>query len=606
MTIAKWISLGISVVALLIMLISFIVGTRRGLKRSVIRLFYIAISVLVSGIFAFTICEFVMDLSIPALGGTVRNYLSTMISEMLGDAFKLSGTIAFATLLAELLVASIVFVVLFFVLKFVTLIIYKLTTKRKKLKNDKGEYYTVTNKKGKEVLAREAIKHRWLGGLVGLVQGAAIALIMFMPVSGISNIISKVQSTASASERTVVNENIIDEFVPANIKPYLNVYNDSIFNKAVGWLNVDQGLFNWVTTKKVDNEKISFTDEVLKLNEVYEVTNKFGVSIDNFQNDLFNFSTDKFVSFFDTALDEAFDSLLAKHILTDLSNSAASNFNIMQDLSISDINWDGDREKLTSIIRDNVDIVKKLIVNEGVIIEDIELARFGKSLNTVRELSLVGLDLFEKSMDKAFTQFGVYDYAKEYGVTLNKDVVNFKTTNFENLLGTVDEAIVLADKLSSMGDLSSTEKITNEDIDTLVGILDSDLGESVKEELDTTMKDTIKEELNITLKEETNLVESASTLNDFLKAEDQETLDAKAEEIVDVLKSDEGLVDLLTYNENTFEISDEQYEALEKAIEGDEELQKILDMFKTPGNSGGGVSPAFGANAKEFNVNWIL
>ncbi len=581
MTISNWISLGITIVALLFMLVGFLVGIKRGLKRSIIRLIYLAVCALLSGIFAFAICELIMDINLPFLGGTVRNYLSTMISEMLGDTLKLSGTIVVATTLAQLLVSSIIFVLMFFILKYISLIIYKLTTKRKKLKNEKGEYYTVTNKKGKEVLAREPIKNRWLGGLVGLAQGIALVMIMFMPISGISNIIAKIDSSASAStDSKVVNESIIDEFVPSNIQPYLNVYNDSLFNKMFGWINLDQGLFNWVTTKEIDNQKVSFTNEVLAINEVYQVTNKHGVSIDNFQNDLYNFSNSQFVAFFGEAIDESFDSILVKNLLTDVSNSGAARLNINQGYSASSIDWQGDAVKLTSIIEDNVDIVKKLMVQESVSMDDIHLATFGKSLNTARELSLVGLDLFEKSMDKVFNKFGVYNYASEYGVTLNTNTINFKTANFENLLGTVDDAIVLADKLSSME--SNNEKITSEDIDILVGILDSDLDESVKEQLDTTMKDTIKEELNITLKEETNIVESASTLNDFLKAEDQETLDAKAEEIVDVLKSDEGLVDLLSYNENTFEISDEQYEALEKAVAGDEELQKILDMFKTP------------------------
>ncbi len=576
---AGWITLGFSILLPLIVVAGFLLGLKRGLKRSAIRLGYVAICLALAGVTAYLLAGVVTGISFSFLGGrNLTEFFAEIIRDTLGNSQKFNPTAEMLALCVRLVVSSVLFVVVFLIYMLITYIIFARTTKRKPYIDSKGEQIKYKDKKGNEKFTLEIIKHRWWGGLIGLIQGFLVAFCIAVPFSGIGNIVYKINSTASANTGNQ-STNIIEEFVPQSITDYLGAYNKNAFNVVFGWMNVDQAMFNLLTTTNVDGYKLSVTDEILTINEVYETTSENGILINNFRYSIYNLPNSKFYNYVSTVIDQAFNSTFAKQLVVDYSNYLASNAGVEQNAKISDSEWHRDNIRIKTVANDNASLLKDLIAGIAVDFENIELASLGKLLNTGRELSFVGSEMFNTYVDKLFNKFGIYDYATENDLSLG--TLHFDTCNFEKLLGTIDGAVKLAKKLEVMGSVGNKDTITAEDLDILATLGDEDFDETVKAELDTKIKDYIDSnaDLDVNLKEETDLIESAVILSEFLNNQGGDI--ASAESVVQAIEADEELLKLLGYNNNAFMISEQQYQALEEASQGKTFALELLNMFVT-------------------------
>ena len=577
MSIAGWITLGFSILLLLIVVAGFLFGLKRGLKRSGIRLGYIAICLVFAGISSYLISGILVDLRLSFLNNlTLAEYSAGLIRDLFGNSSKFNPTSEMISMVAQLILTSILFVITFLVFWFITYIIFACTNKRKPYIDSNGEKILYKDKKGNEKPTLEIIKHRWWGALIGTIQGFLIAFTIAVPFSGIGNIVYKINSTASATSGNE-STNIIEEFIPAGYADYLSVYNKNVFNVVFGWMNIDQGMFNLLTTKRVDGEKLSITNEILTINSVFETASEYGVTLDNFRNDVYNLSNSDFNKFMSAFIDQAVDSTLAKQLIVDYANYQAENAGVEQKAKISDAEWNRDKLRFKTLVGDNVNLIKNLIGGINVNIDDMELSSFGKVLNTGRELSFIGSDMFNKGVDKLFKKFGVYDFANEHEISVNS--LNFSTCNFEKLLGAIDGAVKLANKLESMGNIGNKDTISAEDLDVLATLADEDFDETVKAELDSKIKDYISnnESLDVNLKAETDLIESAVILSEFLNNEAGSL--ASAEAVVQAIEADEELLKLVGFNNNAFVVSEEQYQALVEASQGKTFALDLLDVF---------------------------
>ena len=574
---ANWITLGFSILLLLIVVAGFLFGLKRGLKRSGIRLGYIAICLVLAGVSAYLIAGILVDLRLSFLNNlTLAEFSAGLIRDMFGNSSKFNPTSEMISMVARLILTSILFVVTFLVFWLITYIIFACTTKRKPYIDSNGEKILYKDKKGNEKPTLEIIKHRWWGALVGTIQGFLIAFTIAVPFSGIGNMVYKINSTVSASSGNE-NTNIIEEFVPPAVADYLGAYNKNAFNVVFGWMNVDQAMFNLLTTKRVEGEKLSVTNEVLTINEVYGSISSYGITLDNFRNDVYNLSTKDFNNFMSSLIDQGIDSTLAKQLIVDYANYQAENAGVEQYAKISDAEWNRDKLRFKTMVSDNVSLLKNLIGGINISMDDLELASLGKVLNTGRELSFIGTDMFNKGVDKLFNKFGVYDFASEHEVSVSS--LNFNTCNFEKLLSTIDGAIELANKLEGMGSIGNKDTISAEDLDILATLGDEDFDQTVKAELDSKIKDYISsnESLDVNLKAETDLIESAVILSEFLNNEAGSI--AYAEAVVQAIEADEELLKLVSYNDNAFVISEEQYQALVEASQGKTFALDLLNVF---------------------------
>lgn len=144
--------------------IGALLGLKRGLNRSVLRLVIVAVSVLAAWLLREKLTEIIMNLDISGIvgsanpGDTIRTMIEGAFSAEQADMVKLVMPIV------QILVGVIAFLLSFIVLKFASLIIFWILK--------------IFVRPGKR-------KNRLFGGLVGLAQGALVAYFICVPLNGL-------------------------------------------------------------------------------------------------------------------------------------------------------------------------------------------------------------------------------------------------------------------------------------------------------------------------------------------------------------------------------------------------------------------------------------
>lgn len=147
------------------LIIGFLLGMMRGSRRAMLRLILVVLCLVAAFCLKGVITDMVMQLDID--GQTAEQYIVSQLPEELASLGDLIMPIV------TLIVMAVVFLVLFFGIKFVSwLIIFpicKIFVKKARKKED-GSYGN---------------KHPLIGGIVGLVQGAAVALVLCVMLNGL-------------------------------------------------------------------------------------------------------------------------------------------------------------------------------------------------------------------------------------------------------------------------------------------------------------------------------------------------------------------------------------------------------------------------------------
>ncbi len=226
------ITIALSVLAVLIIVIAALAGLRRGVILSAVKVGVTALSALLS----FVVCRLCMSLFTKKLGSLLLTKLSSVLPEKLSDLLG-SGSIALditAGFIAALL-APVFFVIFYLLIKLIVDIIASIVCKLCGLRR----------------------KLNGFGALIGAVNGVLIALIVFVPLTGL--VITAQKVTGSISELDSENEaienvrNIHEEIV----KPV----SDSFCIRTLSKLG-SKSVFDALTVYTVDGTKINASEEV--------------------------------------------------------------------------------------------------------------------------------------------------------------------------------------------------------------------------------------------------------------------------------------------------------------------------------------------------------
>ena len=164
----NYLELGMIVLTILPIVVGFLIGLIRGIKRSVARAITIVVCVVLAGVLCGVLTGVLMDLEVPGEGVTVEVMLRDTLSEMMGEMDLDDIIVPFAKGLVQL----IVFILVFWVLQFLTWIIVT-------------PICAAIFGSGEKKKDPRPKKHRLFGGLIGAVQGFAIALVVCMIFSGL-------------------------------------------------------------------------------------------------------------------------------------------------------------------------------------------------------------------------------------------------------------------------------------------------------------------------------------------------------------------------------------------------------------------------------------
>ena len=293
-----WASVGILVFFLLI---GFLCGLVRGLKRSSLHLIFFVVSIVVAFCITKTVTNAVLNVTITVNGNTQT--LNQFIMEALNQQFNLTAYETATQFIGKLplaIVAPILFILLslgsFIVFDILYLIISRIAFGKKK----------------KDF--KEHKPHRWLGSLVGAVEGFLFLFILFAPLTALTKTYSQivaVQSEATSAQVLMLSETdlqngeenqnqnlgedsgnepgqnnhlqtipeLLGNNIPKEVNESILAYNNSILGKVCGAGGLDKALFDGLSNFKLNGKKISLRTELLNLADTY---NNFVVVYNNY------------------------------------------------------------------------------------------------------------------------------------------------------------------------------------------------------------------------------------------------------------------------------------------------------------------------------------
>lgn len=514
---AKTISLVLDLLFFIVVLIGFLWGIKRGLKKSVNRMLLIIISIAVSLIVSGLLTNMLFNMSLFDINGSrsIEDYLTKSISNLIGEGDFLTAQAVFV--LAKGLINLIAFIVVFLIIKFITWIIYLIIMRDTRADKAEREQLKQAGLKPK--------KYRWWGGLVGAVQGALVALCLFIPISGISGVVADISNpTANATKSSQYEHSIVLDLVPKKYLDYVNVYENTITNKAFGWLKLDNLLFNTLTSGKVDGVRISFRNEVKSVNKIYSTLKKSNL-IENdktvVSDRIKNLSEEEFSSITNEISNSITSSKLIRFALVDISNYGARELGVEEKVRVKDLDWEKENEILSGALSDVTFSIKPVIANmvssqndslSNILSnEEIDFGRFGKGIDKLKNMALFK-DLYKPAFQKLLSSAQIIKYGDEIGFDFRK--INITNVVWEKELGNLGKALKLANQLKDKTDLSEISGSEIKDILTSMG--ESQVGE----EFDKLIAKELEEQYNVVVPDDFSITTDAELIETTSKAID--------------------------------------------------------------------------------------
>lgn len=346
---AAVLSSALTCIFFLFLILGFLYGLWRGFSKSLTRLI-IVVAVAVATFFIvpkltnILLTADISSFNIEVNGVVMQNveqfiidYLSQI--EMVNNLINASPTfMQFIQVLPQILVNIVLFIVLFMLLKMVSMIIYWIVA---------AIFFPKKKTAGKN-------KHRFVGAIVGAVQGLLVAVVVMIPVFGLVNLADNAQTALSASKAEIQASQTADtnepitlnghifytqepEEQPENssneasidaaletVKEYTTALEENFIYKtlnSIGIIKLSNAVFDELTSVTVEKEEgqveYKFTTEAVKISEIYPYIELVIESEIDIQNK----------DFIDTLIlltDKAYESPLIGDILTEIIKEAAT------------------------------------------------------------------------------------------------------------------------------------------------------------------------------------------------------------------------------------------------------------------------------------------
>ena len=307
------VSIVLTVLAIFIIVLSVIVGIKRGMKKSFFRLGWLFVTALILWFVTPPISNALNSIDLTSLGlevaGPVHrlsdigvNLLNEIVRNI-GDAELaniISGSNAlnsFAANLPTLILNIVMFVLLFFITKYLLWPIYALISSKifdkdkrarkqyeKRLRELKKKGMPISNADLKSVPQKKN-NYRAVGGIVGLVTGLLVCAVTFSPIVGVSSIYNTVYSEVMTTTEEGEEAPLLSTIEGGEeVNSILSSYEDSVSSKILRYTGMEfmsNVIFSNMAVMDVEDEKIKLTDEVNSLvsaynevNSIVEVTSK--------------------------------------------------------------------------------------------------------------------------------------------------------------------------------------------------------------------------------------------------------------------------------------------------------------------------------------------
>ncbi len=290
----------LNVVLIAMLVFGFLIGLR-GLKKATSSLFTFLITMVVVIFLAGPVSSWVLSWQFG--GRSLETIMNDAISSAFGSSLassELAQNLAkgIPTMLVSIVVCIVLILIIGAIFKIIGNIIYKLIFG----KEDKKVVEEVQIVNDVPQMTKKTIKpkkHRLLGGLVGFVHGALLAIVMFMPLVGVVNIVNDIAGTNEVSAEEYVankymnvdNGNVIlladeagenssfelkpakellKEYLPTEFYTYAKALDNSIIAKIGKIGNMSETSLNIIARCDINGETIKLGKELRQIAKVYD------------------------------------------------------------------------------------------------------------------------------------------------------------------------------------------------------------------------------------------------------------------------------------------------------------------------------------------------
>ena len=544
---ASVLSSSMTTIFLVFLTLGFLWGLWRGFSKSITRLL-IVIAVAVATFFIVpTISHAIATANVSSLNlsvnGTPVQTLNEFVTEYLSSIPKINDLMnasptftEFIQVLPEILINIVLFIVFFFVVKMISMIIYWILC---------AIFFSKKKTAGKN-------KHRFIGGVIGGLQGLLVCCIIMIPMFGLINLAGDAEAALNASrtelEATVDNSGnttpetfnsyivettsdedsddqnnslTIDETLDT-INVYINALKGNFIYKTlntVGVVKLSNSMFDELTTIKVStaqgSKNYKFTTEAVELSSMYPYLELIIDSDFDIQNNEF---IDKII----LLVNKSYDSPLLGDIISEIIQEAAR---IWTDTSIDRSERvfigiaapDLGSDDLNAVLDEQLVIIKNAdkATLQAKLVDVLKIAQVAndtiKIADQVKEsLSDISVENLESIFDMIVENETIKDVIKdvvttdtleELGIndvgtqTLIVDVmtniIDSEDLDISNEVAATKEIFGLAEEINKAQDLNTKVELEQDKIDSLV---DSFANSTVITELIKTKQEAETEE----------------------------------------------------------------------------------------------------------------
>ena len=246
----------LDVLFIVILLIGFWAGFRRGVKRSALELGLTFAGILICGFITPPITNALLGINISAGGETTT--LQGLIVEMLAQDATIGSLIesspsleSLLTHLPGVLLCSIVFLVLNLLMRLVVYIIYKIIS---------AIAFKSKKKEKQEGLKRNG----WVGGALGVFKMFMLLLVISMPITSLVKFVDNqvYQSKAAVADGSATQIDETLDGLPQQVKDVLHAIDASAFGVLNGAVGLDDYIFDNISQFDMNGEKVEMRKEL--------------------------------------------------------------------------------------------------------------------------------------------------------------------------------------------------------------------------------------------------------------------------------------------------------------------------------------------------------
>lgn len=262
----------LDVLFILILLIGFWAGFRRGVKRSALELGLTFAGILIAGFITPPVTNAILgiNISVDGTSTSLQAFFVNMLSqeETIGSLIESSPSLEkFFTALPSVLLCAFVFLVLNLLMRLIVYIVYKII-----------EAFAFKSKKQEK---EEGLKrNRWVGGAIGTFKMFMLLLVVAMPLTSLIKLADQqiYEAKAAVAEGS---ESPIDEGLnnlPQTAKDVVHAIDGSAFGVLNGAVGLDDFIFDNISQFSMNGEKIQVRKEVDTYLDLYHEVIKLDVS----------------------------------------------------------------------------------------------------------------------------------------------------------------------------------------------------------------------------------------------------------------------------------------------------------------------------------------